>query len=961
MKWLAKLLNFYNLNKIYKNAEFNRAMQELRILHFDFRNAIKYLKTNYRKYYKLPLYLVIGPSKFGKTTLLANSGLNLTNMYRHNLSTITPTKYCSWWFSNNAIYLDTAGIYSSNEKNVVHYKLVWMAFLKLLKKHFFANPISGIFLVIDIPTLTGPKENLNKILNDLRERIYEISQYANQLPIFIVLTKADLIAGFQKATQPLGIIFPNNQNFINPIFSFNNEFDALSKQLKTQKNYDLQLNLENLRNTITEIIGAIPTGGHISLAALYFTSNTNTQSSEDLFKHVYQYAINAPIEKEISWTQFIFVASSSLLVVIFSLILYRTYAVTTNAIEFTNSALSNYQKNGDRSSLLTAITELDNASETLGSNFGLNQSKQISIELKELIYNTIAPAFIQQLQKTLENEINFAKTTERLRLYDGLKAYLMLGNPDKLNKDFIQNWFKDYLYRTIPNDKLKQQQLETELSIVLEHALPNINLQQQLIASTRDKLNSNPSLLSDDIITTIEKNYASQNLKFKFEKNIISISKIYTIENFDKIYQHEIADIAHSLVQKKSDWVLDNNIKNNITDIDLEKTIDSAKSIYLRNYSDSWEKAFNAIKIDNFADVKQAAEFASDIHKNNFGLIKFLKALKENTSLPQFAATFKDYNSIDLNNLQDQLSNLYNYLDAIKDGNKTDQNAYKNAVLHFQNEHQSKNDAIEDLRTFATKQPKQIQPLLLTIADNSWQAILNSAQNYLNQIWIKTVFPEYQQYFNNNYPLFKDAKNSVSIADFSHFFGPNGTVDQYFTTYLKPFVDTNQVYWEWKQLNGKRLNISQDTLEMFIRAALIQKMFFPDNSKTINTEFTLIPKDISPNSQNFILNFEGQTLNYKTNSKKPIHLVWQAQPKGNISYEFIDIHGKHVSNNLDNSPWAWLKLLDKSNLRSLNNSQHYELVFDLNGNAVKYHLTTEQPINPFIPNIVNNFRCPANL
>ena len=43
--------------------------------------------------------------------------------------------------------------------------------------------------------------------------------------------------------------------------------------------------------------------------------------------------------------------------------------------------------------------------------------------------------------------------------------------------------------------------------------------------------------------------------------------------------------------------------------------------------------------------------------------------------------------------------------------------------------------------------------------------------------------------------LFKNAKQSITLDAFTTFFGPNGNIDNFFKYYLKPFVDTNQVYW----------------------------------------------------------------------------------------------------------------------------------------------------------------------
>lgn len=957
MKWLSQLFNFSRLHKIYQNAEFDRAMQELRILHFDFKAALKFFKITYPKQTQLPLYLVIGPSKFGKTTLLLNSNLNLLNSNGEKTTSINPTKFCSWYFAKNAVYLDTAGIYSSNEKNESHYKLVWIAFLKLLKRQSFTKHIAGLYIVIEVPTLLGSKEKLFLILKDLRERIYEISQYSANLPIYIVFTKSDLIPGFKTPDFPLGVKFSRLNDQVNPIDNFNREFDRLIEQVNFSSFKELSIQLQNLRPTIDEIISALPIGGHINLAAIYFTNKYDSKSSAELFNNHHKDLISKPTANELSWTQFGLIAIVAFIVITFSLLGFKTYTETYDAINFTNAALVNYEKNNDRSELLYASVELDTASSTLGAKLGLNHGAKINQALKQLIYNLTAEAFISQLQKTLQNEINLASVDEYSRLYNALKTYLMLNTPNRLDKNFVQIWFKNYLERTIPNDKLKQQQLESELAIILAFPLPHMELDQQIIILARNKLTAHPATASENIISQLEKNHLEQNLEYKFVNSTVLIPKIYTKENFTNIYQHEITDIVKKANSIKPDWVIDNGIKNSPNDADTEKLITAAKATYLKNYAAIWEKTYNAITIPNFTNVTEAQKFAKNLKNNKFALIPFLEDLKTNTSIEQFSDKFKNLQTINTEQLQKTFSNLYSYLDDIEAGRKTAKNAYNKATELLLANNLPENNPIVSLHILAEKQPEIIRSLLTNLADNSWQAILNDAQNYLNELWMKNVLPEYQKNLLNNYPLFKDAQNSVTIENFTNFFGPNGTIDRYFTTYLKPFVDTNRVYWEWKQLYGKHLNISQDSLEIFIRAALIQKMFFPNDAKTINIQFTLTPKEISPKTKDFILNLEGQAISYKSNHHKPSHLVWRALPFGNISLDFIDNINKHQIYNIVNSPWAWLKLLDKYNLHTLNNSQHYELIFDLNGNAVKYSLTAEQPINPFIPGILSNFRC----
>jgi len=67
--------------------------------------------------YALPWYMIIGPSASGKSTLLRNSGLHFPFASSEDLRVkgFGGTRNCDWWFSDEAVLLDTAGRYTTDE------------------------------------------------------------------------------------------------------------------------------------------------------------------------------------------------------------------------------------------------------------------------------------------------------------------------------------------------------------------------------------------------------------------------------------------------------------------------------------------------------------------------------------------------------------------------------------------------------------------------------------------------------------------------------------------------------------------------------------------------------------------------------------------------------------------------------------------------------------------------------
>src|ERR1043165_8812495 len=70
--------------------------------------------------YDLPWYLLIGPPGAGKTTALVNSGLKFPlsrGATPAAVAGVGGTRYCDWWFTEDAVLIDTAGRYTTQDSD----------------------------------------------------------------------------------------------------------------------------------------------------------------------------------------------------------------------------------------------------------------------------------------------------------------------------------------------------------------------------------------------------------------------------------------------------------------------------------------------------------------------------------------------------------------------------------------------------------------------------------------------------------------------------------------------------------------------------------------------------------------------------------------------------------------------------------------------------------------------------
>ncbi len=150
--------------------------------------------------YVLPWYMIIGPPASGKTTVLANSGLNFPYLdpgrNRPSVRGVGGTRNCDWWFADEAVILDTAGRYVLPVE--ADDTQEWLAFLDLLRKYRGKKPINGLIVGVSIQDLVmGGEEDVESHALKIRSRVDELIQRLGiSFPIYVVFTKCDLIRGF---------------------------------------------------------------------------------------------------------------------------------------------------------------------------------------------------------------------------------------------------------------------------------------------------------------------------------------------------------------------------------------------------------------------------------------------------------------------------------------------------------------------------------------------------------------------------------------------------------------------------------------------------------------------------------------------------------------------------------------------------------------------------------------------
>jgi len=199
-----------------------------------------------RNRYDTPWYMMLGASGAGKTSVLLNSGLDFPLAERFGRHAADQeTRFCDWWFSNDAVFIDLAGRYTTQNSGSEQDRLGWHTLLGLLRRYRRRQPINGVILTVSLEDfLTASPEQRSTQARTLRARLDELAtSFGVNLPIYLLWTKADLLAGFAEyfsdlrgdaAEQVWGFTLPSQVPSMLSPDGIGNEFRALLTRLNAR-------------------------------------------------------------------------------------------------------------------------------------------------------------------------------------------------------------------------------------------------------------------------------------------------------------------------------------------------------------------------------------------------------------------------------------------------------------------------------------------------------------------------------------------------------------------------------------------------------------------------------------------------------------------------------------------------------------------------------------------------------
>jgi len=495
----------------------------------------------------IPWYVIIGPSGAGKTTALLHAGLRFSLTAELGLDPLkapAATRSCDWWFASQAVLIDTAGRYTTRDADAAG----WEDFLDLLKQTRPGRSLNGVIAVIPITDIALAPENERLAqARAIRRQVEAVHRrLGKRVPIHVLLTKADLIAGFSAffagldqaaRAQVWGVRLDAGRTadtfaraFQGLVRSLENRlFGRLLDERDTERRGLIAVfpsQVAGLEQKLADFLSAAfpadtllsgvylssatqegwpfdPIGGTVKLV---FGVDQRRPASlrpepgrvfflENLFRDVI-FADVAPASPRRTAMRIAGFAAIALAFASSASWLWHLRQTELQAIEATGAGLRSYEQIAGTLNL-TPVSDADmqrllplldtaralRVSDTGAADFGLSQEAKLVDGTQTLYRHALEYALLPRLLWQLEAQMRDSMQKPDA-LYDATRVYLMLGDPRLLDRSLVHEWMALAWQATYSSASFREQLLQ-HLDTLLASPLAPVMLDQALVSRAR--------------------------------------------------------------------------------------------------------------------------------------------------------------------------------------------------------------------------------------------------------------------------------------------------------------------------------------------------------------------------------------------------------------------------------------------------------------------------------------------
>ena len=1043
--------------------------------------------------YELPWYIIIGAPGTGKTTALANSGLRFP-MAEHTDSAavqgVGGTRNCDWWFAEEAIFLDTAGRYTTQDSDAEADNTAWLSFLKMLRKGRSRRPINGVVLTVSTSSLLESSPGVrDRLLHALRQRLQELQSHLGvNPPVYLLVTKTDLLQGFQEffedlgqreRQQVLGFTFDLAQNeslstipekFRSLLSSINNRvlWRMRSERDRRHNNsiFAFPQQLATLSEPLTEFCQSLFSASRYEatplLRGIYFTSGTQEGTPIDRLVGSYARSLsvqesvgrgqarsffvhdvvrsvmlserelvgsNKKLEQRNRWIQRGVIAGAAASLVL-GLILWGTsYARNNSLVAEYEQKIADFQtlqaaKSGpegldgllerlDAAASPLRFVQEKNSDTPLTLRFGLYQGHVLAEEAETLYQAELEQFLLPTMTYLIGQNLSRPGTDPQL-IYEALKVYLMLSQPERREPQLIRTWMGHEWEQLLPGKPRMRGRLQEHVNAITAEDFKAVTADTTLVQTARTTLSQ--SSMSALLYARIKQDY-----EFKGQPPVMlldaagpygkevfsvaaespdpSVSQLFTRDGYKDSFQPQLQALGQLAADEN--WVMENAAKK-LTEEEIKELQEEIQALYFTEYIQTWDSVLDRMRISPFKDLSTATRRLKFLSGESSPFVVLAQRVFEETSLATGAKVL-DTGVASGSVIAGAADRLGKMLGAQQQDKLVDQimGPERTVDKHYEGLHQffKANDAsstpakdtqalindvykefdllssglLNDADTrlsglFDSDQILQLQlqardtapPLnrwLTEIANNSRGAVFGELRLGINKAWASDVAGFCSQAASGRYPFSAQSSREITLSDFAKLFGPNGLIASFQKDHLDSFIANKGRRWSWQNFPGIDTTFSTAALTQLRRADRIRRAFFAGGAPDPSISFGLSPVYLDANVRRVSLEIDQEAFQYRHGPARVFPVKWPAQTgvESAVRFEFKDDSAEAIAQTI-RGQWSLFRFLDQTQRTSVS-SENINFTLEYKGRKTIWQIKSQGIENPFAKDVFANFSC----
>ncbi len=271
-------------------------------------------------------------------------------------------------------------------------------------------------------------------------------------------------------------------------------------------------------------------------------------------------------------------------------------------------------------------------------------------------------------------------------------------------------------------------------------------------------------------------------------------------------------------------------------------------------------------------------------------------------------------------------------------------------------------DAIIQLRADSALRPEPVRGIMRAVASTGSTAMVDDALTHINEAWQRDVMPQCLAAIGDRYPLSPNARDDVTLKDFSDMFRPGGVLDDFFQKNIAPFVVEQRNGYVPATIDGEPLPLKPQSLAQFYRAKAIRTAFFGGNGSAPSLKFSIRPSFLDARLLRATLSIDGRDIVYRHEAPRAYDIEWPTKTDAStVAVTLTDLNGKETVVERSGA-WAILRLVDAASLAVRGGTDQFSMtVKGPEGASVVYQLKASSVSNPLNLGILRGFRCPDTL